>query len=119
MNDDFRREHQRLLAKAVSVPHIEHFRVPYYSPMMGRGARHGYRHIAVAIDTGGKIYVGFAAPNHRDAYDRKRGYVIAVGRALKRMVRGYRPDYLDEQHRQGRALREWLQQKLGIPEVTA
>ena len=68
----------------------------------------------MVVTTSGRCYVGQASPNHKDAYDRRRGYTIAVGRALRQCAGGH-PAFLDEQGRTGRALRDFCAAQLELP----
>ena len=72
----FRPSHEeRVKRLGVSLKDVEHFR--YYN-------REGQiMHVAVVVIRPGRAYIGTAACSKRDNYNRKRGYEIAVGRALK------------------------------------
>lgn len=83
----FRSQHLRWVRPIHKIIHdVEHFR---------RKREHGYKHIAVVVLTNGECFVGTAEPSKRDPYIRKIGYIIAVGRALKKANLSYRDFKVD------------------------
>ena len=114
---DLAREHKRLATKI--GPHlkdIEHFIV-----RGGWGSRQP-AHLAVAVDYSGMCFVGRAHANTKlDQYVRRIGYVMSVGRALRKMAdylgpHGHVADFYVPTEMEGVALLDACRRNLGLPE---
>jgi len=84
----FHPEHSKLLSKIGLdvIKDLEHYRIPAEEFDQMEDLIHGYVHLAALCMKTGDVYIGGAACSVRDQYNRKRGYGVAVGRALKRAL---------------------------------
>lgn len=113
-------QHQRL-AKPIFdiIKDLEHYRstVDLWTILdNGREYYHWDRpkHTAVIVLKDGSCYVGEAVCSEVDSYNRKTGYNIAVGRALKSVVSGNKPDFTVDQGLGGLDLRDRCRECLNM-----
>lgn len=117
----FTREHQRLLSRLglENVKDIEHFRVQadqvnsryHLNPT-------SWSHYACLVLTSGCVYHGEAHTSYTDQYNRKRGYTISVGRALRRALEDPQPLLWVPTHYEGILLRDTCRAALSLPPYT-
>lgn len=94
----FRLPHQRLLLQLPPILEVLHRR-----ERVRRRGKEGSNHAAIVVLADGSCYVGRAKWNPADPPDRKLGYTIAVGRALRKASLGLFAFYTNPELR-GRAL---------------
>lgn len=105
-------QHRRLASPILnSIKDIEHFRsrVDLVTELdNGRMYCHWGRpkHTAVIVFKDGSCYVGQAICSEKDTYNRKVGYNISVGRALKAWHSGQKPDFTVDPATSGMSLRD-------------
>lgn len=80
---------RRLTALEDHLHDIEHFRLPSRLTPPHKTPKDGLKfdHYAVVVLRDGRAFQGQAICGRKDPYCRKMGYVIAVGRALRRASR--------------------------------
>lgn len=126
----FNREHTRLLDRLglSAVKDIEHFRIHVMEipndvyESITQGYRYAlnpssFSHYACLCLVDGAVYLGEAHTSAKDNYNRKRGYTIAVGRALRAAVdKDSSPKHFWVQpDKEGVALRDACRAALGLP----
>lgn len=128
----FNREHQTLLSRIglENVKDIEHFRVDYRDIPVDdinnlwdnkrfiqvSGPVHHYACLAMKDGT---VYVGKAFCSDQDTYNRKRGYTISLGRALKAATSPIpNRTFMVDTSLEGVSLRDACREALGLPPYT-
>lgn len=98
---------------------LQHFRTPCFAtdPKTQDAIPNGFTHTAVAVLDTGECYSGSCSPWYgRDTYDRKRGYKISVGVALKKANLAVdSADFTVDHDVWGNDLRDIIRKTLDIP----